>query len=121
MKISRMNTEDMAAMICRLTPPVCRMLRDPEALAAFDSADFGTASSLPPMAGAAMVWEKLTPVLLHKHRDDFFQALSVLTGKEKEVIRRQTGLETLKDIQAVWDEELMVFFTFAGAAAQGKS
>lgn len=121
MKISRMNTEEMAAMLCRLTPPVCRILRDAEVLAAFDSASFGTAASLPKMAGAAMIWEKVVPAVLNKHEEDFYLIMAVLTGKDAQAIKRQKGMDTLMDIQAVWDEELTCFFTSAGAAEQGKS
>lgn len=121
MKISQMSTDALWALLARLTPPACRILRDPEVLAAFDSASFVESDRLPPMAAAAMMWERLLPLVLRKHENDVYEVLAALTDKSPEVLKKQKGLMTLKDIQAVWDEELMAFFSYAGAAAQGKS
>jgi len=120
MKLSELKTEELAELLCVLTPPVCRMARDPEVLAAFDKVSFGGMDAMPPLAGAALVWEALIPLLMRRHRDDVYAVLAALTGKTAEGIARQRGLETLKDLQSVWDGELAAFFTCAGTAEQEK-
>ncbi len=108
MKLSQMNTEELADALCSLAGPFCRIARDERVIAAMAETEkrgttrlFGTA-------------EKLTPLLLQEHREDAAEILGVLTGKEKEEILRQSALETLRDIRECGDGELTDFFLSAG-------
>ena len=40
MKLSQLSTGELAPVLCRLTPPVCRIAQDEAVLAAFDRAAF---------------------------------------------------------------------------------
>ena len=118
MKLSQLSTSALAPVLCRLTPPMCRMAQDEEVLAAFDRAAFDGA---PPLSAAAQVWETLVPRLLTHHLDDVLEVLSILTDKPAAALRSQSALCTLADLRAVWDGDLSAFFTSAGASAQEKS
>lgn len=121
MKLSQLTTDQLADVLIRLTPPLCRILRDEHTLAALDELSFTGLDAQPPLMAATRLWEKLLPLLLDRHADDFYEALSVLTGKAPEELRHQKGLTTLQDLISVWDSQLTSFFSFAGSAEQAKS
>lgn len=121
MKLSQLTTDQLADVLLRLTPPLCRILRDEQTLAALDELSFTGLDAQPPMLAAARLWEKLVPLLLEKHAADFYEALSVLTGKAAAEMRQQPGLTTLTDLMSVWDSQLASFFSCAGSAEQAKS
>lgn len=121
MKLSALTTDQLAQVLLRITPPLCRIIRDERTLAALDEITFTGLDAQPPLVTAARLWEKLVPVLLQHHADDFYQALSVLTEKTPEALRCQPGLTTLRDLLAVWDGQLCSFFSCAGSAEQEKS
>lgn len=118
MKLSQLSTAELAPVLCRLTPPVCRMAGDEAVLAAFDRAAF---DGKPSLASAVQVWETLLPHLLSRHLDDLLEVVSILTDKPADALRCQSALCTLADLRAVWDGDLSAFFTSAGASAQEKS
>lgn len=106
MKLSQMNTEELADALCRLAGPFCRIARDERVIAAMTETE-----------KRERLWEtaeKLAPLLLREHREDAAEILGVLTGKEKEEILRQNALETLQDIRECADKELTDFFLSAG-------
>ena len=118
MKLSQLSTGELAPVLCRLTPPVCRIAQDEAVLAAFDRAAF---DGKPPLPAAAQVWETLLPRLFSHHLDDLLEVLSILSGKPADALRGQSALHTLADLRAVWDEDLSAFFTSAGASVREKS
>ena len=118
MKLSQLSTGELAPVLCRLTPPVCRIAQDEAVLAAFDRAAF---DGKPPLPDAAQVWETLLPRLFSHHLDDLLEVLSILTGKSTDALRSQSALRTLADLRAVWDGDLSAFFTSAGASVREKS
>ncbi len=121
MKLSQLTTEQLADVLVHLTPPLCRILRDEATLAALDDLSFTTLDAQPPLCAASRLWEKLVPVVLQHHAQDFYTVLSILTEKPAELLRRQSGLTTITDLISVWDGELTAFFTSAGSAAQERS
>lgn len=121
MKLSQLTTEELAQVLCKLTPPLCRMARDPQLLAAFNRLAPSTLDSQPALASAARIWEEVLPLLLTSHLDDCCAVLATLTGKSADALRSQNGLTTLIDLRSVWDSDLRSFFISAGSAAQAKS
>lgn len=121
MKLSHLTTEELSAVLLRLTPPMCRILRDETTLSALDEAAFSGLDAQPPLVSLARLWERLAPTLLETHAQDVYEALSILTEKPVDTLRRQPGLTTLQDILSVWDGELTRFFSCAGSAVQEKS
>lgn len=121
MKLSQLNTRELADVLLRITPPLCRVLRDEKVLAAFDSLSFGILDQQPPLLAASALWEKLAPLFLQDHAEDLCCVLSVLTEKTPQQLRSQPGLTTLADVCAVWDSHLTAFFACAGSAAPGRS
>lgn len=121
MKLSQLTTDQLADVLIRLTPPLCRILRDERTLAALDEISFTGLDAQPPMLLLTRLWEKLVPLLLDSHAGDFYEALSILTGKSPEALRSQPGLATLTDLMSIWDSQLASFFSCAGSAEQARS
>lgn len=121
MKLSQLTTDQLADVLLRLTPPLCRILRDERTLAALDELSFTGLDAQPPLVTITRLWEKLTPLLLDTHAEDFYQALSILTEKPVDALRQQSGLTTLADLMSVWDSQLASFFSSAGSAEQARS
>lgn len=121
MKLSSLTTDQLAEVLLRITPPLCRIIRDERTLAALDEITFTGVDAQPPLITAARLWEQLVPLVLMHHADDFYEALSVLTVKTPEELRSQSGLCTLRDLLSVWDGQLASFFSCAGSAEQVKS
>lgn len=115
MKLSQLSTERLAAVLCDLTPPLCRIAGDPRVLDALDELA-RTAAARPPLSAAARALETLLPLAVREHPDDLYAALSVLTGKAPDALRVQSGLATLRDLRDCWDSDLSLFFTCAGSA-----
>lgn len=121
MKLSQLSTDALADVLLRLTPPLCRIFQDERVLAALDELSFTGMDALPPMLSLTRLWEKLAPLLLQRHAQDVYEALSILTEKPVDTLRQQAGLTTLSDLLAVWDKQLNRFFSCAGSAGREKS
>lgn len=121
MRLSEMSTEQLAQTMCRLAPPVCRILQDPAVAKAMEAFLQAEEDHRPVAAAAGSMLQLLTPALMQDHLDDVCEALAALTGQEAAALRRQNGLATLRALTAVWDEELADFFGFAGGAARRRS
>lgn len=120
MKLSEMNAAQLAQTMCDLVPPLCAIAADKrvaEALERFAEDDDGKE---PMIARGAALLGCLVPLLLRTHADEFFRAAAILTGKSADTLRRQSGLATVRELRACWDEDLAAFFTCAAAAKQSR-
>ena len=117
MKLSQMNTEELACVLCRLAGPLCRIGQDERVNAAIA----GMEKKRPIWIRLSGALEKLIPLLLDEHLSDAAEALSILTGKEKETIMGQSALVTFQDIRDCADQELLDFFASPGRARKAGS
>ena len=108
MKLSEMNTREMAAALCKLTPAVERIVQDDALGEAMRQ--FANSKEKTPAVAYAKLAALLAPVLLDKHLDDTVTMLSALTGKDEAVIYDQPGWQTIKDIKGCLDKDLLDFF-----------
>lgn len=107
MKLSEMNTAQLAKALCTLSAPVGRLVEDVELMRGI--ADAGKdKSTIGEKMGALL--PKVIPALLDKHFDDVVLILSALTGKTAAAIRKQNGFETIKDVRSCFDKDLLDFF-----------
>lgn len=106
MKLSEMNTAQLAKALCALTTPLENLCNDPKVMDALKVVS-------KPEAGMSMATlvARVAPVLLGEHYDDVVKILSALTGKTVEAINAQPGLTTVQDVIACMDGEIMRFFT----------
>lgn len=108
MKLSEMNTKQLAGALCKLTPAVSRIVEDPALLEAMQA--FGKSKERVPAIAYARLAALLAPVLLQSHLNDTADILSAMTGKSTDAILNQPGYETIRDIKECLDKDLMDFF-----------
>lgn len=109
MKLSEMDTRQMAEAMCKLAEPVGNLMSDKPFTERIASA---LAKS-----GEKTVGEQLStaiktvlPSLLNDHLEDVIAVASALTGKSAEKIAKQRGVETILDLRDCFDKELLDFF-----------
>ena len=108
MKLSELNTMQLAGALCKLPPAVSRIMEDPALREAMQS--FGKSEERVPAIAYARLAALLAPVLLKEHLNDTADILSALTGKSTGDILAQPGFETIRDIKECLDKDLMDFF-----------
>lgn len=121
MKLSEMNSEQLARTLCSLTPVLCTMAEDvrvAEALDRFAEEDMEEETML--ARGAALL-KAIVPVILKDHEDEFFRAAAILTGKSIGTLRKQSGLALVRELRQCWEEDLVLFFFCAGIVRPEKS
>lgn len=114
MKLSEMNTVELAKALCDLAEPVSRLISDKELMQAFGEKG-KQKETLGDMLGKQ--FPKVIPSLLDAHFADVVAILAVLTGKTADSIRAQKGVETIRDIRECFSRDLMEFFAPPAAKA----
>lgn len=107
MKLSEMSTADMAKALCKMAAPAGRLCADVKMMRCIAEAGKGKETLAEKLAA---LMPEVIPALLGEHFDDLVTILSALTGKDEEAIRRQKGVETIRDISECLDGDLLDFF-----------
>ena len=119
MKLSEMNTRQMADALCKLAEPIGNMVADKHFTDAFASAlkrdQEGTIGEQIAHAAKAVL-----PQILGTHFDDLIAIAAALTGKTAEQVAAQRGTETIQDLMGCFDKELVDFFKSSARGASGK-
>ena len=123
MKLSEMNTEQLADALCAIAEPMENIGADDEfnkKIAEFSERNKknGGMTKLENLTGIVAT---TIPWLLKRHRQDVYVILSVLTGKSVQEIENQNGFVTIRDAKDCVDKELTDFFKSFGATSAGQS
>ena len=118
MKLSEMNTAQLATCLCRIAEPVGRIGRDARLNDYFrDVAQHGEGDTVfERITGMAAA---LIPVMLDTHLEDMLCILSALTGKSERALREQNGLLTIREAVQSIDGEILAFFRLPGSTSAG--
>ena len=112
MKLSEMNTDQMAEALCEIGAAVENICGDnkinAEMSKLFEDGKNGGMTVLNKMSRTLNIW---LPGLLKTHKADVYKILSVLTGKSEKEIAEQNGMQTVRDARESFDKELMSFFS----------
>lgn len=112
MKLSEMNTDQLANALCEISAPVSNICMDAgindEMKKLGEEIKAGGMTTLAKMGRTVAIW---LPGLLKTHKADVYAILSVLTGKSEKELAAQNGMETLKEARSCIDGELMNFFS----------
>ena len=116
MKISQMTTDQATDALCKITPPLTRMVADKEAVPMLQqvldaSKDDNAAEAL------TAVLMKAVPYLLKDHKEDVFEIIGGLNGKTAQQIGKQNILKTIEMIKDSVDKDLIDFFKSSGEKA----
>jgi hypothetical protein len=120
MKLSEMNTEQLADCLVGLVEPIGNIAEDPEVGAAITELGKELNGDTPVAQQVGIMAKRLIPLALKTHRKDLFKALSILTGKTEKQIREQRGMETIKEAVSVVDQDLLDFFKSSAPADENR-
>lgn len=116
MKLSEMATDEAAKVLCEMAEAVERICCDKainEHMAQM-AKDKGEMTMMEMLGKTVRVW---FPALLGDHKEDVYKVLSALTGKREKEIAEQKIIQTMMDVKACFDDDLMLFFkSLAGMA-----
>ena len=120
MKLSEMNTRQLASAMCALVRPMQALAKDEEINRAFTaiSAKGEEAQSMTVLEKGGMLLE-VVPVLLERRYRETLEIVSVLTGKSVEMLEAQNGMETINETIECFDSQLLGFFR--SSAVMGKA
>lgn len=123
-KISEMNSVEFSRIMCMISAPAERLFSDPEVLSMLERMrDVLKESRNAPFVFMARSAATVVPVLLGDgHRDDVFTIAAALKGVSIDEIRKQTGVQTIRDMWDIFtgDHELMTFFLPVQAVRSGE-
>ena len=111
MKLSEMNTRQLASAICALVRPMQAIAKDEEINRAFTAIyeKNAEAKSMTVLEKGGMLLE-VVPVMLERRYRDTLEIVAVLTGKSIEVLETQNGMETINETMECIDSQLLSFF-----------
>ena len=111
MKLSEMNTAQLADALVRIAAPIERIGKDEELNRAMsEGVERLRAGGMTKLQHNAAMLGMLIPALLERHRADTFTVLSALTGKSVQEIEGQPGVQTLREARECLDGDLLSFF-----------
>lgn len=119
MKLSEMNTMELASALCRMAEPMERIGQD-EAINAYFAKVAKEKKPKTQLATLAGMAGTLIPALLDTHRVDTLTILSAMTGKSVNELEMQSGMQTIRDARACFDGDFMDFFKSAAGTAADK-
>lgn len=113
MRLSEMNGDQLATCLCIVTEPAEKIAEDDEVVGVIRGCMTtrevdGKAVNYMDIPRAVF---RLIPILLRKFRRETFTILGAMNGKTADEIAEQNGLKTIADIKAVFDSDLLAFFT----------
>lgn len=118
MKLTEMNTSQLATAICGIAEPLSRIAQDKklnEALAVYKDNHNENQTVLEKTSGLMF---QIVPALLNTHFADMVKVISIMTGKSVEEVQEQNGFQTIMDIKAFFDKDFAVFFSKSADAVQ---
>lgn len=119
MKLSEMNTKQLAAALCRLTQPVSRIAKDEEINAALSAMSKQMRENehmtMAEKAGALL---ELVPLLLEKHYADAVEIIAAMTGRLASEVETLNGMQMIAELRDSVDAEFVRFFRSSAAMAQ---
>ena len=125
MKLSQMNTQQLASALVALADPISNIANNGSignAMSDIQAKVKAAKEADKPLPVLSMVGEmigKLIPVLLGTQAEDMFSIIATLTGKTTGEIKAQNGLLTIKEAKESFSTELLDFFTSSEPTEEG--
>lgn len=120
MKLSEMNTKQLAGALCQLTQPMSRIATDANLSLIFSNIQNATKRNehMSVMEKTGMLLEAV-PVLLETHYADTIRIAAVMTGRTDAEIEALNGYEMINELRECIDKQFLDFFR--SSAAMGKT
>lgn len=114
MKLSEMNTVQLARTLCAIAPPVERLGKSKKITGALQSfAEFRNGKGDGTMLEqVTRLIAAITPALLdEKNLPDTAAIVAAMTDKSVDEVLEQKGMQTIRDIRGLLDADFLDFFT----------
>lgn len=121
MKLSEMNTVELARTLCAIAQPVERLGKSKRIISALQSfAEFRSGNGDGTMLEqVTRLIAAITPALLdEKNLPDTAQIVAAMTNKTVDEVLAQKGMQTIKDIRGLLDKDFIDFFMQSGSEEQ---
>ena len=120
MKLSEMNTKQMARALCDLTAPVSAITKDEGINGVFEgiAKKIQENERMTMFEKAGMLLE-VVPMMLAEHYEDTIKIACVMTGKQKDEVEAMNGMELIRELRDCIDSQIIGFFR--SSAAMGKT
>ena len=118
MRFSDMNTDQMAKCMCELVSPAAEIMGDEAVIKALSA--LSGAGEKPFLRLVADAATAIVPLLLKTHYSATVAILAAMTGKSCAEIRKQKGLQTIRDARECIDQDLIDFFTSSAATEKAE-
>ena len=120
MKMTEMNTEQLAKTICAAADPLSRIAKSKALNDALSEYSNSHNESMTVLQKLSALLTGVVPALLSENYSDMVKVISVMTGKSVEEVENQNGLQTIAEVKAFIDEDLADFFTTFAAGKRAK-
>lgn len=119
MRLSEMNTKQLASALCQLTAPMSKIAKD----TALNDVFNGIAQKMRDgdrMTNFEKVGELLTvvPVLLETHYADMIRIIAVMTGRTDAEVEALNGFTMIDELKNCIDKQFLDFFRSSAVMAQ---
>lgn len=114
MKLSEMNTVQLAKTLCAIAQPVERLGKSKKIIGALQSfADFRAGKGKGTLLEqVTALFAALTPALLDENNlPDTAAIVAAMTDKTVDEVLAQKGMQTILDIRGLLDKDFLDFFT----------
>lgn len=106
MKLSQMNTRELAPVLASLAKPISDIATDDSTTEALQR----IVNEKGNMNQVGAFIREIIPLLLDTHFESTCEIVAILTGKTAEEVKNQRGFQTIADAIDAFDEELLDFF-----------
>ena len=111
MKLSEMNTEQFVRFVSKAATPVSNIAGDVEISKAIVEFGKSVPKGTPILVAITKAIDLFIPNIFGKHAEDMYQIVGALTDKSASQVKKQNGLQTIKEFKECFDQELIGFFT----------
>lgn len=121
MKLSEMNTVQLARTLCAIAPAVERLGKSKKVISALQSfSEFRSGKGDGTMLEqVTRLIAAITPALLdEKNLPDTAEIVAAMTEKSVDAVLSQSGMQTIKDIRGLLDSDFLDFFTQSSSEDQ---
>lgn len=119
MKLTEMNTKQLAAALCQLTAPMSRIATDDSLNHVFTKIQRAVKrnESMTIFEKTGMLLEAV-PILLETHYADTILIIAVMTGRTPSQVEALNGYEMIAEIRESIDEQFLDFFRSSAVMAR---
>lgn len=120
MKLSKLSTEEVFSKLSDLLIPVSNILEDEKLEKEVKKIGELYKDGCTVLKINAAVTKNLLPLVFKHRKNDLFEIISIMSGKDIDTIAKQNFMLTIKDIADLFDKDLLDFFISLRAQAKSE-